>query len=41
MKFNLWAFLQCLFNNGHEFTNSKSRRGYVTCVHCGFRKRWR
>ncbi len=32
------AFLKCLAA-GHEFQNSHSRPGYLTCVRCKFRKR--
>ncbi|MFZ5671267.1 MAG: hypothetical protein ACOY4K_17390 [Pseudomonadota bacterium] len=41
MKFSIVAFVRCLLRNGHEITNSKSRRGYATCVRCGYRRKWR
>jgi hypothetical protein len=32
-----FAFLRCLFL-GHEFRNSHSRQGKVTCMRCRYRK---
>ena len=34
-------FLRCLFFRGHEWTNSKAKKGYMTCRRCRMRKRWR
>lgn len=41
MAFSIVAFFRCLFGSGHENTNSKSKRGYITCVRCGYRRRLR
>jgi len=35
------AFLQCVFDKGHEWTNSKAKKGFMTCRRCRIRRRWR
>ena len=41
MKFSFVEFVRCLLRGGHENTNSKSKRGYMTCQRCGYRRKWR
>ncbi len=38
-SFSLMKFISCLFTH-HKWRNSNSRPGYVTCVRCGYRKRF-
>jgi|GEM_PF-2622552 len=40
MTFKLVEFFRCLVR-GHDNTNSKSKRGYMTCTRCGYRRKWR
>jgi len=37
---NLVAFVRCLLGGGHQFKNSRSHPGSLTCVRCRYRKRW-
>jgi hypothetical protein len=37
----LFAFFSCLLTNGHKWTNSKKKRGFMTCTNCGVRRKYR
>jgi hypothetical protein len=37
----LLAFFKCFLGDGHKWTNSKKKRGYMTCTNCGLRQRYR